>query len=60
MLFQESMASLKLNTESSVISLPSSSRKFIDDIPPDRRSKLCTEIDYTIHRNEGYWQKLSK
>ena len=54
------MASLKLSTNSSVLSIPSSSRKFINDIPPDIRSKLCTEIDYTIHRNEGYWQKLSE
>ena len=35
-----------------------SHRKFIDDIPSDIRNKLCTEIDYTIHQNEGYWQKI--
>ena len=53
-------ASIKLSTTSTVLSIPSSSRKYIDEIPADKRSQLCTEIDYTIHRNEGYWQKLSK
>nr|CAB3256808.1 interleukin-1 receptor-associated kinase 4-like [Phallusia mammillata] len=52
---QCSMASSKM--ESTLI-IPYSSRKYIDDIPADRRSKLCTEIDYTIHKNEGYWEKL--
>lgn len=54
------MASLHLTTDKSFTLLPSSSRKYINDIPPDLRSKLCTEIDYTLHRNEGYWQKLGK
>ena len=52
------MASLRLTTDRSLTSMPSSSRKYINDIPPDIRAKLCTEIDYTLHRNEGYWQKL--
>ncbi|CAK8690318.1 unnamed protein product [Clavelina lepadiformis] len=52
------MASARTSSESTWGMLPCSSRKYIDEIPPDQRANLCTEIDYTIHKNEGYWQKL--
>ena len=53
-------ASSALLTSDNTWSTPNSQRKFIDDIPNDIRRKLCTEIDFTIHQNEGYWSKISK
>ena len=52
-------ASSALLTSDNTWSTPNSQRKFIDDIPNDIRRKLCTEIDFTIHQNEGYWSKIS-
>jgi len=51
-------ASSALLTSDNTWSTPNSQRKFIDDIPSDIRRKLCTEIDFTIHQNEGYWSKI--